>query len=134
MFAMGFEAQDVERKVVSILKVLRDSQSPLGSRVIARRLKECGIDLGERAIRYHLRLMDERGLTKLVGRRDGRILTERGIEEVRCALVKDKVVLLSPGLSCLHSGQTSTMKNAVALFKLTFPFLLRGSSARHYRL
>lgn len=91
MVAMGFEAQDVERKFVSILKVLSDSQAPLGSRVIAHRLKDCGIDLGERAIRYHLRLMDERGFTKLVGRRDGRILTERGIEEVRCALVKDKV-------------------------------------------
>jgi len=32
---MGFEVKDVERKVVSILKVLRDSQAPLGSRVIA---------------------------------------------------------------------------------------------------
>ncbi len=88
---MSFETQDVERKAVSILKVLSDSQVPLGSRVIARRLKECGIELGERAVRYHLKLMDERGLTKLVGRRDGRTLTEQGIEEVRCALVKDKV-------------------------------------------
>ena len=93
MAAMGFETQDVERKAVSILKVLGDSQAPLGSRVLARRLKDCGIVLGERAVRYHLRLMDERGLTKLVGRRDGRILTEQGIEEVRCALVKDKVGL-----------------------------------------
>jgi repressor of nif and glnA expression len=88
---MGFENQDVERKIISILKVLSDSETPLGSRVIARRLKDLGIELGERAVRYHLKLMDERGLTQLVGRRDGRTLTEQGIEEIEYALVKDKV-------------------------------------------
>jgi repressor of nif and glnA expression len=88
---MGFETQDVERKVISILKVLDDSQEPIGGKVIAQRLKGCGIELGERAVRYHLKLMDSRGLTRLVGRRDGRVLTERGIEEVKSALVKDKV-------------------------------------------
>jgi hypothetical protein len=35
--------------------------------------------------------MDERGLTQLVGRRDGRVLTEQGLEEIRSALVTDKV-------------------------------------------
>jgi repressor of nif and glnA expression len=35
--------------------------------------------------------MDERGLTRLVGRRDGRVLTEKGVEEISYALVKDKV-------------------------------------------
>ena len=87
---MGFEAQDVERKVLSILKVLSDSQEPLGARIIARRLKDHGIELGERAVRYHLKLMDERGLTRLV-HRDGRLITDTGVEEVRSALVKDKV-------------------------------------------
>jgi len=90
---MGFENQDVERKIISILKILKDSEKPLGSRVIARRLKDSGIELGERAVRYHLKLMDERGLTRLVGRRDGRALTERGIEEMGYALVQDKVGL-----------------------------------------
>jgi repressor of nif and glnA expression len=88
---MGFETQDVERKVIAILKVLNDSQEPMGGKVIAQRLKGCGIELGERAVRYHLKLMDGRGLTKLLGRRDGRVLTGRGIEEVKSALVKDKV-------------------------------------------
>ncbi len=88
---MGFETQDVERKVISILKILSDSQEPLGARVIAQHLKDYGVELGERAVRYHLKLMDERGLTQLIGRRDGRVLTEQGTEEVRSALVKDKV-------------------------------------------
>ena len=34
--------------------------------------------------------MDERGLTRTVGR-DGRLITESGIEELRSALVRDKV-------------------------------------------
>lgn len=87
---MGFETQDVERKTLSILKTLRDSQEALGARVIARRLKDLGIELGERAVRYHLKLMDERGLTQLVGR-DGRLITEPGVEELESALVRDKV-------------------------------------------
>jgi hypothetical protein len=87
---MGFETQEVEKKTLSILKVLSDSKEPLGARVIARRLKDHGVELGERAVRYHLKLMDERGLTQLV-HRDGRLVTERGLEEVRSALVKDKV-------------------------------------------
>jgi len=87
---MGFETQDVERKVFSILKILHDSQEALGARIIARRLKDVGIELGERAVRYHLKLMDERGLTQLVGR-NGRVITESGIEELESALVRDKV-------------------------------------------
>ncbi|MFC1943911.1 DUF128 domain-containing protein [Chloroflexota bacterium] len=88
---MGFETQDVERKVLAILKVLSDYSEPLGSRVIANHLRGHGIELGERAVRYHLKLMDERGLTQLMGRKDGRRLTERGKEELASALVKDKV-------------------------------------------
>ncbi len=68
---MGFEMQDIERKVFYILKILNDAQEALGARVISRHLKDYGLELGERAVRYHLKLMDERGLTQLIGR-DGR--------------------------------------------------------------
>lgn len=88
---MGFETRNVERKVLAIMRVLSDSQEPLGARVIAHHLKNHGVELGERAVRYHLKLMDERELTQLVGRRDGRVLTEQGKDEVRSALVQDKV-------------------------------------------
>jgi repressor of nif and glnA expression len=88
---MGFETQDVERKTIAIMRILRDSPEPLGARIIAQRLRDYGIELGERAVRYHLKLMDERGFTQLLGRLDGRVLTERGVEEVDSALVKDKV-------------------------------------------
>ncbi len=87
---MGFEMQDVERKIFYILKILNDAQEALGARVISRHLKDYGLELGERAVRYHLKLMDEQGLTQLIGR-DGRLITESGIDELRNALVRDKV-------------------------------------------
>lgn len=88
---MSFEQHDVARKTLSILKVLHDLQEPAGGRVVAQRLKDYGVDLSERAVRYHLRLMDERGLTALVGNQDGRVLTDKGLAEIKNALVKDKV-------------------------------------------
>jgi len=88
---MGFAVQDVERKALAIMKILKESNEPLGARVITRHLKDYGIDLGERAVRYHLKLMDERGLTQLLRPREGRILTELGSVEVDSALVEDKV-------------------------------------------
>ena len=87
---IGTETQEVERKVNAILKILSESQEPIGARIIANRLKDKGIELGERAVRYHLKLMDERGLTQLV-RRNGRLILEAGVEELKSALVRDKV-------------------------------------------
>jgi HTH-type transcriptional regulator, global nitrogen regulator NrpRI len=88
---MNFDAPGIERKVLSILKVLGAAQQAQGARVIARSLKDLGIDLTERAVRYHLRMTDEKGLTRLVGRRDGRVITELGQIELNKALVNDKV-------------------------------------------
>lgn len=87
---LGAEAQDVKRKVIAILKVLQDSKEPLGARVIAQQLKSHGVELGERAVRYHLKMTDERGLTTLIGR-DGRLITESGNKELKSAMVRDKV-------------------------------------------
>jgi repressor of nif and glnA expression len=91
---INYEAQDVKRKVMSILRVLSDSQEPLGGRIIGRRLKEYNINLTERTVRYHLKLMDERGFTQGPGRRGrlgGRLITESGLNELKSALVSDKI-------------------------------------------
>ena len=83
-------SSDSERKVISILKVLSESSEPLGSITIARELERYGIFLSERAVRYHLRITDERGHTQALGR-DGRMITPQGIEELRMALAPDQV-------------------------------------------
>ena len=88
---IGYDSHEVERKVISILKILSESPQPLGARLISRQLKEQGIELGERAVRYHLKLMDERGLTRPMKRWDGREIAPLGIEELNNALVTDKI-------------------------------------------
>lgn len=87
---MAFETHELERKLLLVLKILSDSREPVGARIIAKKLKENGIDLNERTVRYHLKLMDERGLTMLIGR-DGRVITAEGMEELADAMVSSKV-------------------------------------------
>jgi len=81
---------ETERKIVTILKVLSEFSEPLGSITIARELERQGVFLSERAVRYHLRIMDERGYTQPVGR-DGRIITPEGLEEVKEALAPQQL-------------------------------------------
>ena len=98
---IGQENREVERKILAILKTLSDSREPLGGMVISRRLEEKGVGLCERAVRYHLKVMDERGLTRCVGRRDGRTITQRGLEELKNALVYDKIGFLTDRIELL---------------------------------
>ncbi len=83
-------SSETERKIISILKVLSESSEPVGSIIIARELERHGIFLSERAVRYHLRITDERGYTEPLGR-DGRMLTTKGLEELRIALAPEQV-------------------------------------------
>ena len=81
---------DVQRKMVAILRIIHESHSPIGGRLIADRMNLRGYDIGERGVRYYLCILDERGLTKRLGY-DGRVITERGINELKNALVGDRV-------------------------------------------
>ena len=104
------QTSDIERKETAILKVLSNSPQPLGGRVLARRLSDLGIDLGERAVRYHLRLMDERGLTQPAGRKDGRVITESGIEELGNALVSDRLGMVTTKIEALTYQSSFDLK------------------------
>lgn len=92
--------QDVERKGLAILRILADATEPLGARNIASELANYGVDLTERAVRYHLRLMDERGLTRCLGE-PGRVITEKGREELANALVSDKLGFVQAKIEAL---------------------------------
>ena len=82
------EAAETEKKIVQILSILSESPEPLGSITIARELESRGVFLSERAVRYHLRIMDERGFTRPAGR-DGRTITQAGLDEIREALAPE---------------------------------------------
>ncbi len=96
---------ETERKIISILKVLSESTEPLGSITIARELERHGIFLSERAVRYHLRITDERGYTQPLGR-DGRMLTAQGLEELRMALAPEQVGFIYERLELLAFNTT----------------------------
>ena len=96
---------DTEKKTLSILKILSESSEPLGSITLARELEHRGIFLSERAVRYHLRIADERGYTQPLGR-DGRMITPKGREELRMALAPDQVRFILDKLELLAFSTT----------------------------
>lgn len=108
---------DVERKIIAILDLLSRATEPLGARALSRELEDLGIELTERAVRYHLKILDERGLTQLVGK-EGRRITAAGLEEVRNALIFDKVGLISTrieALACQTTFDPATGRGRVIL-------------------
>jgi len=80
----------VQRKLIEILRILYEKQEPIGARLIADKMNERGYPIGERGVRYHLRILDERGLTQRQGY-DGRTITEHGTKELKNALVGDRM-------------------------------------------
>ena len=83
-----------EEKRLAILRVLREAGRPLGSSRIAERLIAMGHDISERTVRFHLLGADQAGLTENLGR-NGRAITERGLEELSTARAFEKVGFLS---------------------------------------
>lgn len=98
-------SSDAEIKIISILRILSESSEPLGSITIARELAHRGIFLSERAVRYHLRITDERGYTQPLGR-DGRMITPRGLEELQMALAPDQLRFILDRLELLAFSTT----------------------------
>ena len=116
---------DTERKIISILKVLSESSEPLGSITIARELEHHGVLLSERAVRYHLRLTDERGFTRPLGR-DGRMITPEGLEELRVALAPEQVGFMNEKLELLAFHTTFDPQKRTGLVPINTSFIDRN--------
>lgn len=80
----------MNKTMLAILKVLNKQGGIIGSKEISKELIFYGIDLTERTVRYHLRILDERGYTEIFGR-EGRKITEKGKDELKLSLVSSKV-------------------------------------------
>jgi len=127
---IGYDSQEVERKVISILKILNESPQPLGARLIARQLKEQGVELGERAVRYHLKLMDERGLTQPAERWDGREIKPLGVEELNNALVTDKIGFVLEKIELLVFRTSFNIEKRTGLVPVNISFLPKQKFAQ----
>ena len=96
---------DSERQIISILKILSESSTPLGAKIIARKLENKGIFLSERGVRYHLMTADIRGYTQCLGR-DGRMITPEGRQEVKEALAAQQLGFVREKLEMLACQTT----------------------------
>ena len=72
---------NLDEKLVEILSILSEYDEPVGAKTIANELKRRGYEIGERAVRYHLQLLDEKNLTEKFGY-SGRTITKKGMEEL----------------------------------------------------
>ncbi|MCE5213750.1 MAG: NrpR regulatory domain-containing protein, partial [Methanobacterium sp.] len=81
---------ETDRKMMEILRILADRDEVLGAKTIALELKKKGYDLGERAVRYHMRILDEKGFTERKGYA-GREITPIGLKELEKGLIYDQV-------------------------------------------
>ena len=119
--------EDIERKTLLILRIIREAGGPLGSRIIARKMQDRGYMPSERAVRYHLKLMDERGLTQLVGKKDGRMITAQGINELGEARVRDKVGLAISRIEVLAFQTTFDPEKQEGLLPINISFFSKNS-------
>ena len=90
-----------DRARAVILRVLSEAHTPLGAERIVESLLAAGVDFSPRTVRLHLLELDRRGLTQLVNRRAGRIITKAGREETGRADVITKVGLVSARVDTL---------------------------------
>ncbi len=107
----------MNKTMLAILRVLDKSSGIIGSREISRQLKMHGIDLTERTVRYHLKILDEKGYTEVFGK-EGRRITEKGKKELENALVSERVGFVInriETLSYLTTLDLDTMEGDVIL-------------------
>lgn len=81
---------ETDQKMMEILRILADREEVLGAKTIAEELKRKGYNLGERAVRYHMRILDEKGFTERIGYA-GRKITTKGLNELKKGLIYDQV-------------------------------------------
>jgi len=117
----------------AILKVLSESDKPMGAAQIAAGLLTMGVDLQPRTVRHYLLIFDKEGVTRLVSRRLGRVLTTKGRNEMlrnnpaeRLGLISARVDTLGYRMSFdLAKGDGTVIVNVSLVDKVDLPRALR---------
>jgi len=79
-----------QEKIIEILRIINEYDKPVGARIVSKELINRGYNLGERTIRYHMQILDEKGFTEKVGY-SGRKLTPYGKLQLKNGLIYDHV-------------------------------------------
>ncbi|MFA4905228.1 MAG: NrpR regulatory domain-containing protein [Candidatus Margulisiibacteriota bacterium] len=116
---------ELDRKVNAILKLVAEAKEPIGSAEIAEKLKTQGLDMPERTIRYHLKLLSDQGLMKGLWK-EGRIITDKGIEELGNALAFDKVGFMSSRIDALAYQMDFDLENRTGQVIMNFSLISKA--------
>ncbi|MEA3493111.1 MAG: NrpR regulatory domain-containing protein [Candidatus Margulisiibacteriota bacterium] len=110
----------MQKKLNTILKMIAESREPIGSKEISVKLKELGIEMSERTVRYHLKQLNDRGLLKIFWK-EGRMLTKKGIEELDNSMISEKIGLVSYRIESLSfkMGFDLAKQQGSVIFNLT---------------
>lgn len=76
--------------IYNILKILANSDMPLGAKSISEKLQERGFSVKKETVQYYLRTLDELGLTYKIGIA-GRTISEKGIEELKKGMIRERI-------------------------------------------
>ncbi len=113
----------INRTMFTILRLLDRRGGTTGSTELARELLSQGIDLSERTVRHYLKMLDEKDLTRVQGKR-GRTITENGRKELGKAFVSERVnfvISRIDSLSYLTDFNVEAQKGHVILNVSFFP-------------
>lgn len=122
---MGIIREINSKQKVAILRVLRDAQCPIGSSTIAKEIQAYGFDLSDRTIRLYLQEMERSGLVAQAkrGRNGGRTITPFGIDEIKDALVMDRVGFTAAKVDTLAWRITYNLSSGSGLIVLNMTTL-----------
>jgi repressor of nif and glnA expression len=117
------------RTRVAILKVLDGASDITGSREVSRKLRAHGIDLTERTVRYHMRILDERGYTEVYGK-EGRRITDKGRSEMRNSNVSEQIGFVSAKIESLSYLTTLNLESMKGTTILNVSFIPEGQISK----
>lgn len=107
----------MNKAMVGILRVLDSELGITSSREVAKKIRLYGVELAERTVRYHMKILDELGYTEVFGK-EGRKITARGKSELTHTLVSEQVgfvISKIETLSYLTTLNLNTMKGSIIL-------------------
>ncbi len=107
----------MNKAMVAILRVLGNELDITSSREVTKKVKLYGVELAERTVRYHMKVLDDLGYTEVFGK-EGRKITDRGRSELQQSVVSEQVgfvISKIETLSYLTTLNLNTMKGSIIL-------------------